>query len=384
MSPQDPLDPYRYRRYSFEDPDDQPSLPREVEEVSGPPHPGFGWSLLWCIAFLFATQIPGAIVLVVILIIGPLAFPDRFSLDDLSSPKKMIHSELFQIAAIPAFLITQLLVIGFSLLVIRLAVGRDWPRQLAVRRPSVTHLFLVLVAVLPLSFLADGSYSVFKHLFGLLFDLRRIPGIEAMEDMVGVFSIWPWPLAVLIVGFGPGIGEELWCRGFLGRGLVGRHGWMVGILFTSFFFGLIHLHPIQGPMAMLMGLAIHYIYLTTRSLWMPILLHTLNNSLAVILPRYPRLVQAFGKPEEVPLYVYLASALLFGVIGWALWTSRARLLSAGDSWEPPYPGVAYPPPESDTFVIHPRLPLRETALVLVATGTFIFALLAAMRGAGAG
>src|SRR4051794_15059965 len=34
------------------------------------PHPGFWWSVLWCIGFLLVTQVPGAILAGVILIVS--------------------------------------------------------------------------------------------------------------------------------------------------------------------------------------------------------------------------------------------------------------------------------------------------------------------------
>src|SRR5207253_10760140 len=58
-------------------------------------------------------------------------------------------------------------------------------------------------------------------------------------------------------------------------------GIIPGILLTSFFFGAIHIDPHQGAMAMLLGIFLHYVYLTTRSLWMPMLLHFLVNSFSV-------------------------------------------------------------------------------------------------------
>ena len=76
-----------------------------------------------------------------------------------------------------------------------------------------------------------------------------------MEAMVKEFRTWPWQFGVLVIGLGPGLSEELWCRGFLGRGLVEHYGVILGVLLTSFLFGLIHGDPHQGTMAMLMGAA---------------------------------------------------------------------------------------------------------------------------------
>src|SRR5437764_15430946 len=135
--------------------------------------------------------------------------------------------------------------------------------------------------------------------------------------MVKLFNTWPWAFAVLVIGLGPGIGEELWCRGFLGRGLVGTHGYMAGVVMASFFFGLIHVDPAQGTMAMLMGLWLHFVYLMTRSLLAPVMLHFLNNSVAVLLPRLSGLEEWDKKSGEVPVLVVLAGVNLMAAVGWA-------------------------------------------------------------------
>jgi hypothetical protein len=169
----------------------------------------------------------------------------------------------------------------------------------------------------------------------------------------------------------------------------------VGILLTSFFFGVIHLHPAQGIMAFLMGLCLHFAYLMTRSLWVPISLHFLNNSLSVlignksfadlisgdwiftpvkeVLSPLIDVLNSFDKhPDQVP-FLYVGALVLVAAIGYALYQSRAVLMSkvpGGLAWQPDYPGVEYPPPDSGTIVFHPKLGLVTTLVVLAGMGVF--------------
>src|SRR5262249_9404020 len=114
-----------------------------------------------------------------------------------------------------------------------------------------------------------------------------VPGLPLdMEQMMGLIQQWPMWFAVSSIAVGPAIAEELWCRAFLGRGFVGRYGVFFGVLLTSIFFGAIHVDPHQGTAAIFMGLILHYTYLVTRSLWVPMLLHFTNNALAVVLPHF--------------------------------------------------------------------------------------------------
>ncbi len=320
------------------------------------PHPNFWWSILWCILFMIVTQIPGAVIAVAVVAALAVLSPERFPPGVLSDQAALVKSEPMGIGLAVAFFFTELIVIGFSLLVIRLVVGRDWRRQLALRRPGLAHTLLALASFPSLVLVGNFAYDVLRHRLHVpsLSDF----GLSGMEEMVQIFSNWPAAFAVAVIGFGPGIGEELWCRGFLGRGLVGNYGAVFGVFASSFFFGAIHLDPAQGSMAILMGLWLHFVYLTTRSLWLPMMLHTFNNSLAVVGSRIPGM-EKIDEAASLPIAVLFTSFLLLAAVAYALYQSRARLAPERPDqivlWRPAYEGVEYPPPDSGMRVIHPML-----------------------------
>jgi len=127
-------------------------------------------------------------------------------------------------------------------------------------------------------------------------------------------------------------------------------------------------------MAMLMGVCLHFVYLTTRSLWVSILLHTLNNSLSVVALRFPQLDVLEKEPKRFWI-LFAGATVLTATIAYAFYQSRARLVSttpgSAQCWRPDYPGVEYPPPGSDTVVAHPWP--NAFALSSVAVGLAIFA-----------
>src|SRR5207253_3949551 len=134
--------------------------------------------------------------------------------------------------------------------------------------PGFIHLLLALLALPGLLLLPGLLHEVAK---------RILPTFgENAEAMQGLMGNWPLWFGVLTIGLGPGLGEELWCRGFLGRGLVGRYGMIGGVVLTSFFFGLLHVEPRQAAAVALMAIVLHLAYLATRSFWVPVLLHTMN------------------------------------------------------------------------------------------------------------
>ncbi len=340
-----------------------------------PPHPGFWASLLWCIGILIVTQfIPGIIgggilVLVILMRGGPVLGAQ--GADAASLQESLMKSPIFSVGMAVMVFFMEVLLIGVSWLVVRLVVGRDWPRRLALRRPGLAHLLLALAACPAMILLANGFYLFLKdvvHMKGF-----SDWGLGGMEEVAKMFGKWPVGFGVLVIGLGPGIGEELWCRGFLGRGLVGRYGWL-GVVATSFFFGLLHVDPPQATYAMIVGLWLHFVYLTTRSLLMPMLLHFVNNSLSVVASHLDVLKQIDENAGNLPLYVFVGAAVLLAGVGYALYQSRARLAAADGGlppWQPAYPGVEYPPPGSGTRVVHPRPSLAASLAALAGLGTFL-------------
>lgn len=293
------------------------------ETVSPPARASLSFlgALGWCVIFLLYTQLPGAVLAAVVVIVLMAVAPGMLPRESMENVQEMMNTPGMSVALATAFGVTQLLVIGFSWLVIRLMIGPDWLRQLSLRRPAARHLVLALISLPALWLVGNALYAVLLRYLPSIKDL--IPG-SGMEQMTELFSRWPWPLAVLIIGLGPGIGEELWCRGFLGWGLVGRYGVILGVVFSSFFFGLIHVDPCQGTMAMLMGLWLHFVYLTTRSLYVPMLLHFVNNSLSVLAPRWPWLAALDRPPEELPAWLIPSAVLSLLLVGWGLYQSRVR------------------------------------------------------------
>jgi hypothetical protein len=128
-------------------------------------------------------------------------------------------------------------------------------------------------------------------------------------------------------------------------------------------------------MAMMMGVGLHFVYQMTRSLWIPILLHFLNNSASVLLQRFPDLDALDEHPVHF-LPLYAGAAILAAAVAYAFYQSRARLVPALTGaryhWQPDFPGVEYPPPGSGTVVAH-RLP-SPLALSLAAAGFLVFLL----------
>jgi membrane protease YdiL (CAAX protease family) len=337
-----------------------------------PPRPGFWLALLFCVGYLFVTQIPGAIVAALLLMLFLVLFPGAITIEQLQAKGEALPP-LFGVALGAGLAVAHLLGIGVALLALRLLASRDWARQVGLRRPSLAHLALAVAAFPALTLLGGVAYTALHQVLPSMSDW----GLGGMDEMLKTLAAWPVPIAVLLIAVLPGVGEELWCRAFLGRGLVARYGPWLGVLFTSLFFGLLHVDPCQGTMAMLIGAGLHDVYLTTRSLWLPILLHFLNNTAGVVAPRFEALARLDESPQGPPAHLLLSAAALLAAVGWALWAGRARVV--GD-WRPAYPGVEGPPPGADARIAHPAAPLPCAAAAAAFVAFVVSFVLAVARG----
>lgn len=78
--------------------------------------------------------------------------------------------------------------------------------------------------------------------------------------------------------------EEILFRGVILRGLLQKGiSPIKAIALSSFLFGIVHLNPWQFLGAGFLGAIFGFIYYRTKSLWLPVFLHALNNSVSFFL-----------------------------------------------------------------------------------------------------
>jgi membrane protease YdiL (CAAX protease family) len=347
---------------------------RVVAEVPAarPPHPGFWGALLWTLFYGGGLQLALAIVfgvLAVVVRVATSANP-RDLLARLHTPGFQQTAEFKDIETLgQGLFLAAFSPIGLALglLLIRLTSGGQWRRRIAFRAPGVVHLVLAILGTPALVILSSGVYELAVK--------SGVPTFHYQAELVELFSRFSVTFGVLVIAVGPALAEEFWFRGFLGRGLVARYGYVGGVLLTSFFFGLMHLDPPHVLATFVMGICLHCAYLATRSLWVPILLHFLNNLLAVLGSTVWKGTAVGGAVDEPGAALYPAAFLLGVAVGWAFYRSRSRLVSGPDGgpvgWQPDFPGVEYPPPGSGARVVHPWP--GWPGLVAVAAALAVFA-----------
>ncbi|HSQ56112.1 MAG TPA: CPBP family intramembrane glutamic endopeptidase [Gemmata sp.] len=374
-------------------PIDEPPLVTRVEPTpTARPRPGLVGAILWSVLFMLvllgALVCVGGVVLAVHAVGKP--NPGQFIEDQLKGfvqaaqpavpggpPAPRPPIEMSQALAY-GMLGAQIASLCFALLVLRQLVGVDWKRQIAIRKPYPLHLLLVALVVPAVILVSSAIQELVVKLAG------RTP--SAPEAVLGeLFHAVPVWVTLLSVSIGPGVVEELWCRGYLGRGLCARYGLPAGILFTSMLFAAMHGDPWRIVVYTCMGGFLHFVYLASRSLWTSIVLHLLNNGIAVlmaVLPSWQQFEQELEKDSAGLLpVIYVASLALLIFASVALWTGRAKLVclkhtesTDGTSWQPEYPAISLPPPGMNAAVAYSPMSRVAMILTLVSFGVLVFLL----------
>lgn len=362
---------------------------RDYWEPRPRPEPGFGFwmAVVWCVFFFVVTQIViGLACGVPILLVA--VFIDGANQNGPPNPEQMMKSDAALVGTVLSIMCAHLGGVVFSWIILRWQVGRQWKRKIALsRRPSGTHALLTLIGLVAMLAVGACVSSVIDKFVPSLEDLLRYVGLDipfkGAEMIPDLIKASPLALALFTVGVLPAFDEEFWCRGFIANGLSQRYkAWLV-VLITSFLFGSLHVDPRQGLGAVFLGMAMHSAYLATRSLWVPMTLHFLNNSLAVIDLYFKGGPFAVLQPLEDALEVapvpfrilFIASSiLLFAAVAYAFYQTRCRLVSIDPGlpvWQPEgVSSVELPPPGSGTVVTHDPISPVSVAMVVIAAVMF--------------
>lgn len=142
--------------------------------------------------------------------------------------------------------------------------------------PTALHWRPSFFMLLPIGLLMLLGYD---YIIGEL--MTYLPNYEQMvADYKTMFE--SINMKYLLIGgviIGP-ICEEIIFRGIIQEGFIHTYDGPRAVLFSAIIFGVIHLLPLQVINAFLAGILLGWIYWKTRSLWIVMILHIINNYVA--------------------------------------------------------------------------------------------------------
>ena len=339
------------------------------------PGPGIIFAFLWCLAFVGVMAVTFTVTMLVdfFALASQQENPQAWLQEQTDiDPGHVVIPDGLARAIRTGMLGAEIGTILFALIVLRVKVGRDWAKKIALQAPSAEHFVIALLSI-PAFLIVSGMVSTgLQQLFGGAVEDEQMS--KALRD---IFAPWPWWLAVLCIGVGPGIGEELWCRGFLGRGLVARYGLVIGIFATSCLFGAMHgPAPFYILTTLFMGACLHLTYYWTRSLWLSMLIHFGNNSFAILLATGTLQLPFLGGEKENPSeWVIVTAIILFVSCAYALYATRYVLRPVeepiGPVKNPRFTSVETPPESSQMQLVQASSLGLPLGMVLLAFAGFV-------------
>ncbi|MCU6760892.1 exosortase E/protease%2C VPEID-CTERM system [uncultured Roseburia sp.] len=109
--------------------------------------------------------------------------------------------------------------------------------------------------------------------------------------------------------------EEFLYRGVVFQGLKKIAGFWPGVFLSAFVFGLLHMNPLQGFYAGILGLLFAFLYHRTGKLLMAVLAHALVNTISVVL-HLTGLYRYYGSENTAMILISSASAAICLLLLW--------------------------------------------------------------------
>ncbi len=208
-----------------------------------------------------------------------------------------------------AGVISTQLIILFIPLIVTFYIKSDLKQLFSLKAPVLKWIFKGL-------FLYIGTYSIMLIISLLLTNLFP-ESAQNVEMSFEALIKQPFIFIVLVMAIMPGIGEELFFRGFLFGSLKHRYSIGIAIIISSLIFGAFHMSLVKIIPTAILGACFAYITWRSGSIYIGMGLHFLNNLMSVIAMKYPDIIEQYvpilAKSEFSATDIVIL--LMIGVVG---------------------------------------------------------------------
>lgn len=194
--------------------------------------------------------------------------------------------------------------------------------EIEIKPPLLTSVFACLVLIVSIPTMDavvawNESITLPESLASLEESMRAAEenARESIGLLLGGESVGALIVAILIVGVLAGLSEEIFFRGTLQRLLAtGGFNAHVAIWLTAFVFSATHLQFYGFFGRLLLGAYFGYLLYWTRSLWIPVIVHIVNNTLYILGERFFGEATTAGSEGSVWLLAGSVALTIFGII----------------------------------------------------------------------
>jgi membrane protease YdiL (CAAX protease family) len=155
---------------------------------------------------------------------------------------------------------------------------RDWTAGLLLGTFACLFAFFLGAVI-------EGIAEQFRHIEWVknALEFEKNNPVAQIVTALPKLGIAGLVLAVLGIGIGAPLGEEMFFRGFAFTALRRRFGLATGLIVSALLFTLPHTYALGLLPVFLLGLLMAWTYHNSGSLWIPIIIHAVNNTASVLL-----------------------------------------------------------------------------------------------------
>lgn len=143
--------------------------------------------------------------------------------------------------------------------------------------PSVGNIIIITI-----------SAAAFTTLATIIVDITKVYQYfpDTMEAMGNLIFGDNFILSLLTIGILIPIFEEILFRGLIFNELRRTIDLRLAIIIQALIFGIAHMNLLQGTVTFFIGIIMGLVYVWGKSLWAPIIIHAVNNSISVVSAYY--------------------------------------------------------------------------------------------------
>lgn len=255
--------------------------------------------------FSIGQALPGLpLIFLLVAVVSLLQLPANYLMTAVSKNLGIFVNEIFIIVGIP--------------LAIMLLLGFDLPKLLPFKTPKASMwIFAVLLSV-PVAMLIDYSAAASEAFLPLPLKYH-----EFLNELMTYSGGFEFAIKLSLLCILPGICEEIFFRGICQTTLGTRWGTKTAIIVTAVLFAILHGNPWYFHLYFLLGFFLSWVYAASKTLWIPITCHIINNAWTftnhALGVKYP--LRGFSAPVDVLLVI---AGILFAVFFASAFRKTAR------------------------------------------------------------
>jgi hypothetical protein len=166
----------------------------------------------------------------------------------------------------------------------------------------------------------------------LVFQAMEEAAVRSTEIMLSGTTVWALLINIVLIALIPAVGEELFFRGLL-QGLIKRYtrNSHLAVFMAAFIFSAIHFQFYGFVPRFLLGIFFGYLVVYSKSIWIAVWAHFLNNAMAVVAYYIVQQrniavdVEEIGTRSQDILYLVFSVVLTIGLL-YFLFRKREREL----------------------------------------------------------